>query len=376
MTSMRNLIFAVLLFFLMLPLAYSQVEKITFAAGTPEDKDLNLISSQSDPQKQIAMYQDFLQKYAANPLAVTYANWQLSQVYLGTGDLQKATEYGDKAAAGSPHELEILETQVTLAIQAKDNARTFKYAEQGGDAYDSIDTQAKPADMTDEEFKSTVATEKDTDQSSYEFFEGAAFNAIAAEADAKTRMEYIDKFLATFPNTKLQQQVFSYAMLSLSELKDTKRLLEYAQKALAADPNNLPALLLLANTYVDGPEPAKAAPYAQKVVAAVKLDAPATDRSHKISVGVAHSILGRVYAKQEKTGASITELKAATALLKGQDDQQYAVAGYFLGWDYAKLHELTEARALLMDVVTIPGGAQQPARELLAKVNAARAAGK
>src|SRR5450755_3429610 len=93
MTSMRNLIFAVLLFFLMLPLACSQVEKITFAAGTPEDKDLNLISSQSDPQKQIAMYQDFLQKYAANPLAVTYANWQLSQVYLGTGDLQKATEY-------------------------------------------------------------------------------------------------------------------------------------------------------------------------------------------------------------------------------------------------------------------------------------------
>src|SRR6266851_3914755 len=146
MTSARTSIFAMLLFFLMLPLAHSQVDKIVFPAGTPEDKDLNLITSQPDTQKQIAMYQDFLQKYASNPAAVAYANWQLSQEYQGAGDLQKATEYGDKAVAGSPHNLEILESQVTLSIQTKDNARTFKYANQGGEAYDSIDKQPKAAD--------------------------------------------------------------------------------------------------------------------------------------------------------------------------------------------------------------------------------------
>ncbi len=375
MTRVRGSIFAVLFFFLMSSLGYGQVDKIVFPAGTPEDKDLNLITSEPDAQKKIAMYEDFLQKYASNPVAVTYADWQLSQQYQAAGDLQKATDYGDKAVAGSPHNLDILESQVTLAIQTKDNAKAFKYAVQGGEAYDSIDQQPKPADMTDEQFASTIATEKDTDQSSYEFFEGAAFNAIVAETDAKTRMDYIDKFASTFPKTKMQEQLASYAMLSLSELKDTKRLLAYAEKALAANPDNLPALLLLANAYVDSPEPAKAVPYAQRAIAAVKADDSAADHSRKVSAGVAHSILGRVYAKQNKTAASIPELKSATALLKGQDEQQYSIAAYYLGYDYAKLGRLTEARAVLTELVATPSPVQQLAQDLLTKVNAARATG-
>jgi hypothetical protein len=372
MTRAQALIFARLLFFFMLPLGYGQVDKIVIPAGTPEDKDLNVITSEPDAPKKIAMYQDFLQKYASNPVAVAYANWQLSQAYQGAGDLQKATEYGDKAVAGSPHNLDILESQVTLAIQTKDNARAFKYAEQGGEVFDSIDKQPKPADVTDEQFATMVATEKETNQSSYEFFEGAAFNAIAAEPDAKTRMDYIEKFTGAFPNTKLQEQVASYAMLSLSELKDNHRLVAYAEKALAANANNVPALLLLANAYVDG-EPGKAVPYAQRAIAAAKADDPAADRSRKVSAGVAHKILGIVYAKQEKTAASVAELKSATALLKGQDEQQYAVAAYFLGWDYAKLNRLTEARVALTDAAAISSPVQQPSKDLLLKVNTARA---
>jgi len=374
MTRAQALIFARLLFFFMLPLGYGQVDKIVIPAGTPEDKDLNVITSEPDAPKKIAMYQDFLQKYASNPVAVAYANWQLSQAYQGAGDLQKATEYGDKAVAGSPHNLDILESQVTLAIQTKDNARAFKYAEQGGEDFDSIDKQPKPADVTDEQFATMVATEKETNQSSYEFFEGAAFNAIAAEPDAKTRMDYIEKFTGAFPNTKLQEQVASYAMLSLSELKDNHRLVAYAEKALAANANNVPALLLLANAYVDG-EPGKAVPYAQRAIAAAKADDPAADRSRKVSAGVAHKILGIAYAKQGKTAASVAELKSATALLKGQDEQQYAVAAYFLGWDYAKLNRLTEARVALTDAAAISSPVQQPSKDLLLKVNTARASG-
>jgi hypothetical protein len=91
---------------------------------------------------------------------------------------------------------------------------------------------------------------------------------------------------------------------------------------------------------------------------------------------VAHSTLGQVYAKQEKTAQSIAELKSAVALLKGQDEQQYAVAAYYLGWDYAKTNRLTEARAILNDAGAIPGPMQSPVKQLLTKVNSARAAGK
>ena len=374
------LTFSVLVLFILIsPLLYGQVDKISIPAGTPEDQALNAINNEQDAPKRVPMYQDFLEKFASNPTAVAYANWQLSQYYQSTGDLQKAAEYGDKAAAGAARNIDILVSQVTIAQGLKDNARLFKYSLQGGEAYNSIEKQPKPGDINDEEFASRVAADKQQNKSAEDFFEGAAFSAIAAETDAKTRMDYIEKFTPTFPKSKFDEQVASYAMLSLSELKDSRRLITYAEKALAANPNSLPALLLLANTYLDSPEAGalgKSATYSQRAIVAAKAEEPSADRTRKVSAGVAHSTLGRVYAKQGKTPQSITELKSATALLKGQDDQQYAIAGYFLGWDYAKLNRLGEARAILIEVAGIPGPVLQLAKDLLMKVNTARAAGK
>ena len=375
MTRTRTLMVVALVFFLATALAYGQLDKMTIAAGSPEDKDLSAIANEQDAQKRIAMYQDFVQKYATNPVAAAYGNWQLSQSYQVAGDLQKATDYGDKAAAGAPHSLEILEWDVTLALQGKDNARGFKYSLQGGQAYTSIDKEPKPADVSDADFANSIAQEKEANQEAYSFFETSAYNIIVAEPDAKAKVDDIDQFNAAFPNSKLQEQVASMAMLALSELKDKARLNEYAEKALAANPNNLAALLSLANSYLDSAEPGKAVPYAQRAVVAAKADDPVADHARKVSAGLAHSILGRVYAKQLRTTASIAELKLAVAWLRGQDDQQFAVAGYWLGYEYGKVPQLTEARAILMEVVAISGPAQGPARELLTKVNAARAAG-
>ena len=375
----RVSIIAVLTMILFIPQLFAQIDTITIPAGTPEDKDLNAINGEQDAQKKVSMYQDFLQKYASNPAAVAYANWQLSQYYQGAGDLQKAADYGEKALASSPHNLEILASQVSIAQQLKDNARVFKYCVQGGQTYNSIDKQPKPSDMSDQQFTDLVASQKDANKNSYEFFEDTAFNVIASENDAKTRMDDIDTFTTAFPKSKMDEQVTQYAMLSLSQLKDNQRLMQYADKALAANPNNLPALLLLANYYVDSSEAGalpKAISYAQRAIVAAKADDPAADKTQKISAGAAHAVMGRAYAKQEKTIPSIGELKSAVALLKGQDEQQYAIAAYFLGWDYAKLRKLTEARAVLTDAAAIPGPMQQPVKDLLTKVNTARAAGK
>jgi tetratricopeptide (TPR) repeat protein len=349
-------------------LARAQLDNITIPAGTPEDQALTVIANEQDPQKKLAMYQDFLQKFAANPAAVAYGNWQISQSYQAAGDPQKALEYGDKALAGSPHNLDILVSQAGIAQQLKDYAKVMDYSTQGGTLYNSIPKETKAA-----------ASEKDTDKSSYEFLEAAAFNAIAAEPDATKRMAYIESFTSAFPNSQFQAQITSYAMMSLSQLKDTPRLLAYADKTLATDPNNLPALLLLAGAYTDDPKPGsltKAIGYAQKAIDVAKADAPDADHNRKVSAGAAHSTLGYDYMKQDKTSAAIPELKTASGLLKGQDDQQYAIAMYRLGYAYAKLSRTTEAREVLLEVVKISGPVQQPAQDLLAKVNAARSKGK
>jgi len=357
----------------------AQLDKIVIAAGTPEDQALAAISNENDAAKKLALYQDFVQKFSANPAAVAYGDWQISQAYQTAGELQKALDYGDKALAGSPHNLDILVSQAGIAQQMKNDAMTLDYAVKGGEIYNGLAKQAKPEGMSDQDFASRISEDKNAANSSYEFLEAAAFNAIAGESDAKKRMADIERFTPAFPESRFQEQLASYAMISLSELKDTPRLIAYAEKTLAANPNSLTTLLLLAGTYADDSKPgsaAKAASYAQRAIEAAKADAPDADHARKVGGGSAYSILGYASMKEDKTAAAIPQLKSACALLKGQDDQQYAIAAYRLGFAYAKLSRLTEAREVLSDSVKIPGPVQPMTQDLLTKVNSARAKGK
>lgn len=368
-------------FFCVFPRANAQADKIVIPAGTPEDHDLQAITNEPDAAKKLAMYQDFVQKYASNPAAVAYGDWQISQAYQTTGDLSKALDYGDKALAGAPRNLDILVSQANIAQQAKDNSKLIAYAAKGGDVCSSIGKQPKPEGMSDDEFKQQVAEDKSEAKNNCDFLESAGFNVIASENDAKSRMADIEMFSAAFPNSQFQEQVSNYAMYTLGpgQLNDQARLVAYGEKTLAANPNSLPALLLLAGSYVDDAKPGsvgKAMTYAQKAIAVAKADEPDADKSRKLSGGVAHSILGYAYIKQDKTAASIPELKSAVELLKGQDEQQYSIALYRLGFAYAKLNRVNEARDVLTEAVKISGPVQAMSQDLLNKVNAARAKGK
>ncbi len=359
----------------------AQIDKIIIPAGTPEDRDLQTISSEQDATKKLTMYQDFVQKFAANPAAVAYGDWQISQSYQASGDLDKALDYGDKALAAHPHNLDILVSQAGIAQQAKNDAKLMAYATQGGSVCHSIGKQPKPDGVSDDDFSKQVAEDKAAAKNSCDFLETAGFNVIAAENDAKTRMTYIETYAQAFPDSKFQDQVSSYAMYTLGpgQLNDQPRLFAYGEKVLEANPNSLPALLLLAGASVDDLRPgsvAQAISYAQKAIAVAKAEAADADKPRKLSAGVAHSILGYAYIKQDKTAASIPELKASAELLKGQDDQQYSITLYRLGFAYAKLNRVTEAREVLTEAVKIQGPVQAMSRQLLAKVNAARAKGK
>jgi tetratricopeptide (TPR) repeat protein len=363
------------------PRAGAQGSKIEIAAGTPEDHDLQAISNEQDAAKKLAMYQDFVQKYSSNPAAVAYGNWQLSQAYQTSGDLNQALDYGDKALGGAPRNLDIIVSQASIAQQAKNNAKLMDYAAKGGEVCNSIGKQAKPESLSDADFAQQVAAEKSAAKSNCDFLENTGFNVIAGETDAKSRMADIEKYTAAFPDSKFQDQVSSYAMYTLGpgQLNDQARLLSYGEKTLAANPNSLPALLLLAGSYVDDSKPgslAKAITYSQKAISVAKADEPDADKARKLSAGLAHSTLGYAYMKQDKTVAAIPELKSAAGLLKGQDDQQYSIALYRLGFAYAKLNKVSEAREVLTEAAKIPGPVQAMSQDLLAKVNGARAKGK
>lgn len=358
--------------------ASAQSDRIVIAAGTDEDHALQAITTEQDAQKKLAMYEDFVQKYSSNPQAVAYGNWQLAQAYQATGDMPKALGYGDKALAGSPHNLDILVSQVGIAQQAKNNLKLMDYAATGGEVCNSIAKQTKPEGMSDEDFSRKIADEKAAAQNTCEFLETSGFNAITSEADPKNRMAEIEKFTAAYPESKFSDQVSNYAMYTLGpgQLNDPTRLVTFGEKTLAANPNSLPALLLMASYYADSNSSAKAITYAQKAIEVAKPDAADADKSRKLSAGAAHNTIGWAYLKQEKTTPAISELKTAAGLLKGQDEQQYARALYGLGFAYGKLNKLTEAREVLTEAVKIPGPLQAMSQDLLTKVNSARAKGK
>jgi tetratricopeptide (TPR) repeat protein len=361
--------------------ATAQNDRIAIAAGSDEDHALQAITSEADAQKKLTMYQEFVQKFSANPAAVAYGNWQLSQAYQATGDLSKALEYGDKALAASPDNLDILVSEASVAQQAKNNSKLMDYAAKGGEICHAIGKQPKPEGMSDEDFARKVTEEKSAAQNSCEFLETSGFNAIASENDPKSRMSEIEKFTAGFPDSKFQDQVSNYAMYTLGpgQLNDQARLVTFGEKILVSNPNSLPALLLLANYYSDDAKAgssAKAISYSQKAIEVAKADAPDADKSRKISAGVAHNTIGFAHLKQEKTAAALPELKAAAALLKGQDEQQYARALYGVGFAYGKLNKLTEAREVLTEAVKIQSPWQPMSQDLLTKVNSARAKGK
>jgi tetratricopeptide (TPR) repeat protein len=358
--------------------ARAQIDHITIAAGTEEDHALQAISNEQDATKRLAMYDDFVQKFSANPQAVAYGDWQLSQIYQQTGDLQKALDYGDKALAASPHNLDILVSQANAALQAKSNAKVVDYAAKGGEVCDSVAKQKKPEGMSDDDFTRKVTEEKTGIQSNCDFMETSALNAISSESDPNARMSEIEKFTPAFPDSKYGETVSNLAMESLSQLKDNTRLVSYGEKTLAANPNNLPALLLMANYYSEDTKPgssAKAISYSQKVIEVAKPDAPDADKNRKLAAGAAHSTIGWAELKQDKMTPAIPELKSAAALLKGQDEQSYARALYGLGFAYGKLNKLTEAREVLTEAVKIPGPLQAMSQDLLTKVNSARAKG-
>ena len=119
-------------------LLQAQIDPLMIPAGTPEDQGLQAITKEPDAQKKLAMYQDFLQQFSSNPAAVAYGNWQVSQYYQSTGDLQKAIDFGDKALASAPHSLDILVSQASIAQQLKNNSKLLDYAVRGGEVYNSV----------------------------------------------------------------------------------------------------------------------------------------------------------------------------------------------------------------------------------------------
>ena len=231
--------------------ACAQVTRIMIPAGTPEDKALQAISAEEDAAKRVTMLQDFLQQFASNQQAVAYGSWQLSQTYMDQGDTAKAMEFGEKAAALQPGNLDILIALATVAQKAKATDKVVDCAVQGGTAFNGIAKKPKPEGMDPEDFKLRMQQEQDPFRQSYEYLEVTGLNAMVAEENPKKRMAYIERYIAAFPGSRFEDQVMQLAVYTLGQTNESARLLTFGEKALAANPNSISMLAALANAFAE-----------------------------------------------------------------------------------------------------------------------------
>ena len=350
---------------------WSQNTSIVIPAGTPEDKDLATITAESDSPKRIAAYQEFLTKYSDNKPARAYAEWQLSQQYLAAGDAAKAMEYGNKALDAYPNNLDIVMSQASVAQAMKDNSKVVDYAVQGAGVFHSIAKQSKPADISDADWTTQMTNDENSARNAYDFLETSAYNAIASEQDPNKRMSEIEKFTPAFLKSKFEDQITQLALYSLRQLNQPQRLLAYGEKTLAANPNSIPTLLMMADAYAgDSKDAAKAATYANKAIALVGPNPASAEKTKKSYAGLAYTTLGRAELNQEKLVAAVADLKTAASLLQ-DDPQDQQPALFYLGYAYAKQNHKADAMAALEKAAAISGPYQGPAKDMLAKVSAA-----
>ena len=355
--------------------ASGQVTRIMIPAGSPEDKATQEISAESDAGKRVTMWQDFLKQYAASEQATAYGEWQLSQAYMEQGDTANAMQHGQKAKDLQPANLDVLIAVATIAQKTKDTGKLMDCVAAGGTAFNGIAKQPKPEGMDPEEFKLKVQQEQEPFRQSYEYLEVTGLNAMVAETSAKQRMSYIERFIAAFPGSRFEDQVMQLAVYTLGQSNDSARLLNFSEKAIAANPNSVSMLTVIANAFADNPDQAfvpRAETYARKALELCKGKTPTDDNKLALYSGLAHSALGYALLREEKSVPAIAELKTASVELKGNADA-YPSALYRLGFAYAKTGKLPEAKATLTEAAAISGPYQQPAKDLLAKVATAAA---
>ena len=353
-------------------IAGAQVERIEIKAGTPEDHALQAITAEKDTQKRMAMLQEFVEKFSSNPQAVAYGNWQLAQQYLDKGEPAKAMPYADKAATSQPRNMEILVLLASVAEKLKDTDKIVDSAVRGGTAFNGIASQTKPEGMAADDFALRIKQKQDLWRTQYEYLAAVGLNAMSAEPDAKKRMGYIERYIAAFPGSGYQDRAMQLAVYTLSQLNDPARMASFADKAVAANPNSVSLLAVLAAAFAESSAPgseARAEDYAHKALAAVNGQAAGKDDQQMFYSGLAHSALGYALMKQGKTAPAIVELKAAVEQVKGHPDV-YSVALYRLGFAYAKTGKLKSAKTVLTELTAIQGPYQKPGQDLLVKVNA------
>jgi tetratricopeptide (TPR) repeat protein len=376
----RWIFFLVFLLVIALP-SRAQIGKQPMVhAGTPEDKALREIDETTDAAKKLELLEKFLADYAQSDVALQ-AYDRLIVHYVSVKDYDRAFAYGEKALAADADNFTIGFRLLTAAEEKGDVARAFGYGERLAGMLERYRASSPPEGISAGDWQSRKdgTLESLTDRIAY--IEYALYRMGVQVADPGAKAALLERYVNAFPNAQFTTMAQVIAADAYQQARNPAKMVEFAQKVLARQPENFWMMVVLADYFSvpDAGQLDKAAEFARK---ALELIGPAakpgslTDehwaQQKGLQEGLAHSALGQVLVHKTRDAQAMDELKAAAPLLKPYAFY-YGRNQYFLGFVLARMKRIPEARTVLTEAVTIDSPYRRLAQETLNRVGGAPA---
>jgi hypothetical protein len=362
---------------------------LPYIANTPEDELMQAVNGADKPEEQVAALDKYAKEHADSKFMPCVDEYY-TMTYLKLNNYDKVIEYGEKGLASNYKDvmlmLNVLKGYVSSGKVA-DSA--FDVINQAPDVIKAESKPAKPGNVSDAEWQKALEDNAAQAKDELAYVVYAFFQLIPRVSDPNKRIERLDGFAKTFPEDveKNAAQInFAYFLAYYNMANKPDKVMEFGEKTLAADPNNLLVRNVLAYDYAVGrTDPDKAADYAKKAIdLAQQMKKPEglSDAQFKQEqdnqLGMAHLSLGYatftrlVAAKSKKLGPAIDELKTAADLL-GANPELQGQALYYLAYAYESGAPVNHRGAIeaLNKAASLQSSWKAPADELLAKVKKA-----
>ena len=356
--------------------------RISVQAGTPADAALAGLEF-AEGAERIERLKKLVAEFASSPLALMGYD-MLQQSYLEQEQYDDSIAAGNEVVKRDPKNFRARVRQAHAWLGKGDAVSALKAADEARALLDAAATAVPPMGADAEAWQREKQQAVEAAQSEWSGLAYSAYVGVSQVADPGEKRALLEHYLHIFPQSPYRAGALGSLAQVCLQLGDADAMMRYADDGLAADPDS-PVLLMLVPDVLSerGQQLPRARELATRLLTLVK-DTPdkvrpegSTDEQwaaqRQVWEGLAHSVLGQISLHEKDIGAALREFRAATPLLKDQPPL-YARNLYRLGFTLASLggrENLGEAQRVLAEVAQSQTPYAGPARDLLAKVEAA-----
>ncbi|MDE3135212.1 MAG: tetratricopeptide repeat protein [Acidobacteriota bacterium] len=357
------------------PAAAQLGTQVAVQAGTPEDKALTAINQASTPQQKLALLDKFAAEHPSGEMALMADQLYVS-IYLSLKNYPKVYEYGDKALAIDPNNLQVGVDLVRAAQLQNSTTKIFNYGTKVGEMVNRYKAQPPPTGVPADQWAAEKQQNLDAAAPQINWVAGVMYSAVATERTEAS----LNRFMDAFPDSTYTQNAEIRMAQMYNRSGETEKLLAFVEKRVAVNPDDIGMQVLLAD-YLSGKgtDLDRASAAANKVIQLLSTatkPAGMTDaqweKQSNGQKGQAYSALGQVYVDQKDNDKAVAAFEQAKPLLK-DSTVNYARNLYRLGSTLAQMKRNTEARAALEEAAKLETPYRAMSEALLRKLSTSRA---